>query len=362
MGGGRGDESAIVAVTFLRIAPEASHRYARAPAVSRRTRIDMQESRRRVLAFLAAPLLLAARGALGVDYPARPVRIIVPAAPGGGDDFAARVLADQLSTQLGQQFVVENRPGAGGVIGQLAVAKAPPDGYMLLLAGGSMAGARFVNANATYDLAKDFTPVSTIEASPFVLVVSPSLPVRTLKEFIDHARERPGKLTYGTIGAGQVPYWAMLLLNSTAGIQAVEVPYKSGGDAVTDIISGRTDYYIAPLVTAAGMRDKLRILGVTSAGRSEMLPDVPSIAEAGLPGYEMPAWRSIMGPAGLPSEVVAVLHREIQKALASPLLRERFLKAGSTPLGGTPEELRKRYEDWSAIFGRIAKDTNLKPQ
>jgi len=289
------------------------------------------------------------------------VRIVVATSPGGGDDFAARVLAEQLSTQLRQPFMVENRPGAGGVIGQLAVAKSAPDGYTLLLAGGSMAGARFVNANATYDLMKDFTPISMIESSPFALVVNPALPVKSLKEFIDHARERPGKLTYATIGAGQIPYWAMLVLNARAAIQAVEVAYKNIGDAITDVIAGRTDYFISPLVTAVGMNEKLRVLGVTSAARSDMLPDVPSIAET-LPGYDMPAWRSIMGPAGLLPEVVGVLNREIQKALASPGLRERYLKAGSTPLGGTPEELRKRYAEWSTIFGNIARDANLKPQ
>ena len=321
----------------------------------------VHESRRRALSLLVSPLLLCAPVARAADYPTRTVRIVVATSPGGGDDFAARVLAAQLSAQLKQQFVVENRPGAGGVIGQLAVAKSPPDGYSLLLAGGSMAGARFVNANATYDLMKDFTPISTIESSPFALVVNPALPVKSLKEFIEHARERPGKLTYATIGAGQIPYWAMLVLNGRAGIQAVEVAYKNIGDAVTDVVAGRTDYFIAPLVTAAGMNERLRILGVTSATRSNMLPDVPSIAET-LPGYDMPAWRSIMGPAGLSAEVVSVLNREIQKALASPELRERYSKAGSTPLGSTPEELRKRYADWSMIFDKIARDANIRPQ
>ena len=321
----------------------------------------MQVSRRRALALLIGPLVLPGRVALAADYPTRPVRIVVAAAPGSGDDFAARVLGERLSAQFGQQFVVENRPGAGGVIGQLSVVKSTADGYTLLLAGGSMAGARFVNANATYDLMKDFTPISTIESSPFALVVNPALPVKSLKEFIDHARDRQGKLTYATIGAGQIPFWSVLLLNRRAGIQAVEVPYKSGGDAMTDVISGRTDYFISPLVTAVAIKDKVRIVGVTSAARSELLPEVPPIAEA-LPGYDMPAWRSIMGPAGLPPAVVTVLNREIQKALASPELRERYLNAGSTPLGGTPEELRKRYEDWSVIFGRIATDANLKPQ
>jgi len=323
--------------------------------------LPVPESRRRALLLLIAPLLARSPVAKAADYPTRTVRIVVATSPGGGDDFAARVLAEQLSTQLRQPFMVENRPGAGGVIGQLAVAKSAPDGYTLLLAGGSMAGARFVNANATYDLMKDFTPISMIESSPFALVVNPALPVKSLKEFIDHARERPGKLTYATIGAGQIPYWAMLVLNARAAIQAVEVAYKNIGDAITDVIAGRTDYFISPLVTAVGMNEKLRVLGVTSAARSDMLPDVPSIAET-LPGYDMPAWRSIMGPAGLLPEVVGVLNREIQKALASPGLRERYLKAGATPLGGTPEELRKRYAEWSTIFGNIARDANLKPQ
>lgn len=322
----------------------------------------MFASRRRLLALLVAPLVMPAGSAAAANYPNRPVRIVVAGAPGGGDDFTARVLAERLSAQLGQAFVVENRPGAGGAIGQLAVAKALPDGYTLLLAGGSMAGARFVNAHASYDLTKDFTPISTIESSPYVLVVSPALPVNSLMEFIDHARARPGRLSYATIGAGQMPFWAMLLLNRMAGIEAVEVPYKSGGDALADVIAGRTDYFFSPLVAAIAAKDKLRILGVSTVARASQLPDVPTIAEAGLPGYDMPAWRSIMGPAGLEREVVATLSREIRNALASPELRDRFLKAGSTPLGSTPQELRQRYADWAAIFGRIARDANLRPQ
>lgn len=323
--------------------------------------MPVDQFRRPALLVLASALLLGAPIASAENYPTKAVRIVVATSPGGGDDFTARVLAEQLSAQLRQQFVVENRPGAGGVIGQLAVAKSSSDGYTLLLAGGSMAGARFVNANATYDLMKDFTPISTIESSPFALVVNPALPVKSLKDFIEYARERPGKLTYATIGAGQIPYWAVLLLNGRAGIQAVEVAYKNIGDAMTDVIAGRTDYFISPLVTAAGMTDRLRILGVTSAARSNLLPDVPSIAET-LPGYDMPAWRGVMGPAGLSSEVVSVLNREIQRALASPELRERYVRAGSTPLGSTPEELRKRFADWYTIFDKIARDANIKPQ
>jgi tripartite-type tricarboxylate transporter receptor subunit TctC len=319
----------------------------------------MTRLQRALLVLLAA----CAGAACAADpYPVKPVRIIVASGPGSGDDFATRVLAERLSAILGQQFIVENRPGAGGLIGQMQAMKSPPDGYTLLLAGGSMAGARFVNANATYDLQRDFTPVSVIETSPFALIVNPALPAPSVRDFIAHARARPGKLSYATIGAGQTPYWAMALFNNMAGVQALEVPYKGVSEAVVDIITGRADYFFAPLVSAIASKDKLRVLAVTSIVRSEMLPEVPTMAEAGLPGYEMPAWRSIMGPAGIPGDVVAVLNKAIQQALASPELRERYAKAGSTPLGGSPEDLRKRYEDWAAIFGRISRDAGIRPQ
>jgi tripartite-type tricarboxylate transporter receptor subunit TctC len=323
----------------------------------------MRSLKQATLTLLTAILALCAGPASAADpYPVKPVRIIVASGPGSGDDFATRVLAERLSAILGQQFIVDNRPGAGGVIGQTLVQKSPPDGYTLLLAGGSMAGARFVNAAVTYDVLRDFTPVSLIETSPFALVASPTLAAKDLKEFIALARSRPGKLTYGTIGAGQIPWWAAFLFNSMAGVSAVDVTYKDAAAAMTDVMTGRLDYFVSPLVSALSAKDRLRVLAVTSAERSAMLPDVPSMAEAGLPGYEMPAWRSIMGPAGMPRDVVIILNKAIQQSLASPDLRERYAKAGSTPLGSTPEELKKRYEDWMAIFGKIAKDAGIKPQ
>jgi tripartite-type tricarboxylate transporter receptor subunit TctC len=290
------------------------------------------------------------------------VRIIVAVGPGSGDDFAARQVAAKVSEILNQQFLVENRPGAGGMIGQSYVAKSAPDGYTLLLAGGSMAGAKYVNANMGYDLARDFTPVSLIETSPFVLVINPALPAKTASEFIALAKSQPGKLSFGTLGAGQIPYWSVMLFNSSAGVQATEVQYKSPADAALDIIAGRLDYSFVPVVNAVGNREKLRSLAVTTKQRSEMLADVPTMAEAALPGYEMPAWRSIMGPAGMSPEVVRTLNQAIAKAIAAPDLRERFAKAGSMPLASTPEELRKRYEEWTVIFGKIAKDVGLQPQ
>ncbi len=312
-----------------------------------------------VAAVLAA--LCASAATAAEPYPVKPVRIIVAVGAGGGDDFAARQVAAKLSELLGQQFFVENRPGAGGMIGQTFVAKSPPDGYTLLLAGGSMAGARYVNANMGYDLLRDFTPVSLIETSPFVLVANPALPTRSVSEFIALARSRPGKMTFGTLGAGQIPYWSVVLFNSMAGIEALEIQYKSPADAIVDIITGRLDYFFAPVISAVGNREKLRALAVTTRVRADMLRDVPAMAEAALPAYEMPAWRSIMGPAGMSSEVVQILNRAIARSLESPEVRERFLKAGSVPTPSSPEELRNRYEDWIAIFGKIAKDAGIQP-
>jgi tripartite-type tricarboxylate transporter receptor subunit TctC len=312
---------------------------------------------------IAAIAAVCANAAIGADpYPVKPVRIIVATSPGGGDDFTARQLAFKLSDFLGQQFVVENRPGAGGMIGQTAVAKSAPDGYTLLLAGGSMAGARYVNANVTYDLLRDFTPISLIETSPFVLVIHSGTPARTVGEFIAQARSRPNKMSYATIGAGQIPYWSVLLFNSMAAVDAVEVPYKSVADALVDVVTGRVDYFFTPVIGAITNKDKLRALAVTTRARAEMLPDVPTMAESGLAAYDMPAWRSIMGPAGMSPEVVETLNKAIARSLASPDLQERFQKAGSVPAGSTPAELRKRYEEWMGIFGKIAKDAGVQPK
>ena len=280
----------------------------------------------------------------------------------GGDDFAARTLAAKLTEIISQQFFVENKPGAGGMIGQTYVAKSPPDGHTLLLAGGSMAGAKYVNANMGYDLLRDFTPVSLLETSPFALIANPVLPAKTVQELVTYGRANPGKLTYATLGAGQIPYWGVVLFNSMAGIQAVEVQYKAPADAMLDIIAGRVDYFVAPVITALRQREKMRTLGVTTTLRSEILPDVPTVAEAGLPGYDMPAWRSLMGPAGMAPDIVRTLNGAVARALQAPDLRERVAKAGSVAMASTPEELRARYQHWVAVFGTIAKNAKLQPQ
>lgn len=296
------------------------------------------------------------------SYPTKPVKIVVATGAGTVDDLPARIVAEKLSTILGQQFFIENRPGAGGLIGQSYVMKSAPDGYTLLLAGGSMAGARYANAQVTYDVLKDFTPISQVVTSEFALAVNPNLPVRSVKELIAYARANPGKVTYGSIGAGQMPYWNLMLFNSLSGVDTVQVPYKASPEVITDMIGGRVDYYITGLASFLPVKDKVRILAVTTANRSHTAPEVPTMAEAALPGYDMPSWSSIMGPAGMQAEHVAILNKAIVQALGMPEVRERFLKAGITPTSSTPDELRRNYEHWIAIFGRIAKDVGLKPQ
>jgi len=295
-------------------------------------------------------------------YPTKAVKIVVATGAGTVDDLPARIVADKLSQLLGQQFFVENRPGAGGSIGQTFVMKSAPDGYTLLLAGGSMAGARYANAQVTYDVLRDFTPVSLLLTSEFALAANPALPVRDVKELIAYARKNPGKVTYGTIGAGQMPYWNLMLFNSLTGINVVEVPYKATPEVLTDIVAGRVDYYITGLASMLPLKDKLRILAVTTRNRSQAAPEVPTMAEAALPGYDMPSWSGIMGPAKMQPEHVAILNKAIAQALAMPDVRDRFSKAGISPAPSTPEELRQRYEHWIEVFGKIAKDVGLKPQ
>jgi tripartite-type tricarboxylate transporter receptor subunit TctC len=314
-----------------------------------------------LLSIVMSVAVLPAAHAQTGKWPEKPVRIVIASAPGGGDDFVTRLIAPKLAELLGQQFIAENRVGGGGLIGQSYVQKSASDGYTLLLAGGSMAGARLINVNVTYDVLRDFSPISQLETSPFVLVVHPTVPARNLKEYIALARSRAGGMTFATLG-GQMPFWNAVLFNSMARVKAVEVPYKSIADATVDVMAGRIDYLFAPAPTAVANRAKLRALGVTSAKRSPMFPEVPSIAEAALPDYDFPSWRSIMGPAGMRSDIVQSLNAAIGRTLAMPDIRERMLNAGSEPMPSSPEELSKRYAHWIERFTKAAKDAGIKPQ
>jgi tripartite-type tricarboxylate transporter receptor subunit TctC len=313
------------------------------------------------ICWLLGSALPAAHAQSGA-WPTKPVRLIVASSPGSGDDFVARVIQPKLAELLGQPFVIDNRPAAGGLIGQTAALKSPPDGYTYLLAGGSMAGARYANAQATYDVLRDFTPVSLVETSPFIMVIHPGVAAKNLEEYIALARSRPGKMTFGTAGPGQMPYWSAVLFNDMARIKSIEARYSGIPAIAVDVMAARIDYFFAPSNIAADNKGKLRALAVTTGTRSPAFPEVPTIAEAGLPGYDMPAWRSIMGPAGIRRDIVASLNAAIARTLAMPDVRERLQFVGSQPAPTTPEALSRRYADWIGRFGKIAKQAGLEPQ
>jgi tripartite-type tricarboxylate transporter receptor subunit TctC len=311
---------------------------------------------------LAGSALGPANTAVAQSYPTKPVRIIVATGGGSNDDTITRLIAPKLTDALGQQFFAENRPGAAGMIGQTMAASAPPDGYTLLYAGGSMAGSRFVNANFKLDVLRDLSPISLLQTGKYFLVIHPSVQVRNLKEYIALARANPGRMTYVTTGAGQAPYWDAVLFNSMAGIKAVEVPYKVSAEGLVDVIAGRVDYYFVGSAAAVANKARLRVLAVTTTTRSTVFPDVPTIDEAGVPGYDMPSWGSLVGPGGMRADIVNTLNAAVVRALNAPDVRDRILAMGNEPAPSSPAEIARRFTDWAERYGKIAKLAGIKPQ
>jgi tripartite-type tricarboxylate transporter receptor subunit TctC len=308
---------------------------------------------------LAMPLWAAAQ-----SYPAKPVRIVVAFVPGGGDDFHGRLVAQKLTEMLGANVLVENRSGAGGFVGWESVAKSQPDGYTLLLGGGSMTTIPSLRPGASIDVLRDFTPVSLISTFGLVLVVHPSVPARTVKDVIALARAQPGKLNYASSGAGATPHLSAELFKTLAKVDVVHIPYKGSTPAYIDLMSGQIDMYFGVLAGALPhiRSGKVRAVGVTAAKRAASLPQVPTIAESGLPGYELTSWYAILGPGGMPREVVSRLNAAIVKAVALPDMRERLLNAGSEPQSSTPEELAARMRSDVEKFGRIIRTANIKAE
>lgn len=284
------------------------------------------------LLFSAAALaLVAAELSLAQSYPARPVRLIVPFAAGGPVDTVARLFAQRLSDIWGQQVVIDNRGGANSMIGSELAARAPPDGYTLLIVSAGFAINVSLQPKLPYDTVRDFTPISTVAFGPGILVTHPSLPVRNLKELIALAKAKPGALTYGSSGAGApTSHLGMELLKSTAGVNIVHVPYKSMAPALTDILGGQVQMGIPTInVTVQHINSRrLRAMGVTSRTRSSIMPDVPPLAEVGMPGYEAENWTLVLGPARLPSAIAEKIHLDMAKVLQMQEIRERFVAAG----------------------------------
>jgi tripartite-type tricarboxylate transporter receptor subunit TctC len=265
----------------------------------------------------------------------------VPFPPGGGNDTVARAIAQQLAADVGQPVVVDNRPGAGGIIGAQEAAKAPADGYTLFLGGvGSHAVNPNLHARLPYDAVKDFAPITLVASAPSVLVVNPSLPVRSVAEFTAYARANPGKLNFASNGNGSSAQLAAVLYETMAGVKMLHVPYKGLGPALTDLLSGQVQLMFSSIVAIVPhiQAGRLRALAVTSRKRSALLPEVPTLAESGLPGYEAGSWYGILAPAGTPRPAVERLHDEIVKALRMPQVSQRLAAEGAEVIGSTPEE------------------------
>jgi tripartite-type tricarboxylate transporter receptor subunit TctC len=315
-----------------------------------------------VLFMLAADPLTGA--AAESAYPAKPVRFITTSAPGGNDDFHARLMAESFTEIFRQQFVVDNRPGAGGLIGQMAAVNAVSDGYTIILAGRSLTAATFLNASVTFDPARSFAPVSQIVTYQFVLVVHPAVGVNNVSELIALARERPGKISYAAAQGGLMPYIAAIIFTGMTKVDMLHVPYKAVGQVYVDLLSGQVHSYFASLVSALPhvKSGRLRALGVTGGARSAVLPNIPTIAEAGVAGYEAASWLFIAAPARTPHHIIETLNAATARVLALPDVRDRLLAVGSEPAPSSQAEIAKRIADASEQFGRIAKQLGIKPQ
>ena len=315
--------------------------------------------------ILSALTMLLALPAPAQDaYPSKPVHIIVPSAPGGGTDTVARLLGQQLAKSMGQPFVIDNRPGAGNVIGAEAAARSAPDGYTLLMAPSTLAINHIVKKNLPYDVLRDFAPVTQMVSLPNVLVVGASLPVRTLAEFIALAKQKPGELTFGSAGVGTAPHLAMELVMSATGIRLRHVPYKGVAPALTDIIAGRVSGMTVNVLSARRHVEAgtLRALAVTGSQRVRDLPNVPTFAEAGYPNAQSFQWFGLLAPAGTPQSVVARLQAETARALETPEMRARLALENADPVGSTPAEfsalIRQEMEKWTAV----ARAANIRPE
>ena len=340
----------------------AGPRGAITPTAASFARASTIHAMNKLLAILASVLLASfASPASAQAFPTRPIHMVVPYPAGGGGDIHARLLADKLTGILGQPVIVENRAGASGNIGSAYVAKSAPDGYTILLAVSNMVIAPAVNPKQPFDVIKDFAPVAiTLTAQNFIQV-NPSLPVRNLREFIAYAKANPGKLSFGSSGIG-TPLLAMEMLKSMAGLDIVHVPYKGDAPAIADLIGGQIQVYAGNIaaVESYHRNGKLRGLAVTSRHRAESLPDVPTVEESGVPGYELETWFGFVAPAGTPRPIVDTLNAAINKAIAMPDMQKRMKDSGFKPFTATPDEFGAKMRSDLAKFADLVKKAGIK--
>ena len=314
----------------------------------------------RRLAFWVGATILAISMPARADYPDKPVRLIVPVAAGGGVDVMARLLAHKLSERLGQQFIAENRPGAAGIIGSKAVISSPPDGATLLYTPSSLSLTVVINKTAPYDVSKDFTPVVNVAISPYALIVHPSVPAKNLKEFIDYAKANPGKLNFGSAGVGSASHLAAELLKIRAGIQMIHVPNKGMNPALVDLMAGQVQVLFASVPGMLSEKsERIRPIAMAEKRRSGLIPDMPTMSESGLPGFEVGNWAGLLGPAGMDPAVVKKLHEEVIAILKTQDMQDRINTLGFDVIAGSPEQFAAQLKEDIARWGEVARSANI---
>lgn len=315
----------------------------------------MQLKREWTRVALAACLAAGAGITAAQEFPSKPLRLVVGSTPGGGTDISARLIAPLMSEHLGQQVIVENRPGATTTIGVNHVVRSAPDGYTMIMGVSSLAINPHVLKNVPYDALKDLAPVSQVLVAPNIMVAHPSLPAKTVKELIAFARPRPGQLNIAAGGAGSSQHLSIELFNYMAKTKILHIPYKGQGMAMIDVVAGQVTLMMSNLLSALPQirANRIRALGVTGPRRATVAPDIPTIAEAGLPGYEVLQWYGVLAPAATPKEIITRLHAAVTHAVTNPKIRQRIVADGGEPVGSTPDELgailRADYKKWGEV-------------
>jgi tripartite-type tricarboxylate transporter receptor subunit TctC len=316
----------------------------------------------KLVVTIALLLLVGAAPASAQSYPAQTIKIVVPFTAGGGVDVVARIITPRLSEELGQSVIIENRGGAGGMLGATAVAQAPADGYTLLFGTGSTHGTNpNLYSRISYDPVKDFVPIVLVSSSPLLLVVPPALPAKSVSELIALARSRPGELSFASYGTGSINHLGAELFNSMADIKANHVPYRGSAPALADVIAGRIDYTLDGVSTSLGyiQAGTIRVLGVAGPRRAPVLADLPTISETALPGFDTTVWFGLFAPAGTPKSVIELVNSKVNAVLASTSVKENFERLGIEPVGGRPQVLADRVQTEMQKWASIVRAKNI---
>ena len=312
-------------------------------------------------AVAAAAATLMGASAQAQDYPARPIQVIVPFAGGSASDVVTRILLDRMAKALGQPFIVDNRPGAGGNVGTELVLRAPPDGYTLLLVSSSY-GANPALYKLGFDPVTAFAPITLVSQQPFIMAINTGVPAKSVKEFVAYAKANPGKLNYLSSGAGGIQHLATELFKSMAGVDIVHIPYKGGSSGLNDLLAGHVHMEFGTVLSTMPIvrNGQLRALAVTTSTRSPVLPDLPTLAESGVSGYHVSGWYAVLAPAATPRPVTGLLNREIVSLLQAPDVRERFAREGSTVLASTPGQVVDHLQTDIAKWQKLVKEAHIR--